>query len=121
MGSLCDISPYLQVLTAKEGELVIARRPKSPADGQKAQEYLLCEHCLSFFYSKTLWQHVEKCPLRPITAPKGNSVRCGKLLLSRFILTPEERSEIEKDVEDLFKHMKETSKNPGISRYVVRT
>ena len=107
------IHHMLQVLKERQGEIVVARRPKSESS-QKAEDYLPCEHCLGFFFYKTLWQHVEKCPLRPSTAPKGNSVRCGKILLSRFIPTPDERTETESNVNELFRNMKETSMNPGI-------
>jgi len=112
--TLSSILLCLQVLKAKEGEIVVARRPKT--GGRNAEEYLPCEHCFGFFYVKMLWQHVKDCPLRVSTAPKGNSVRCGKVMLSRFLPTPEERTATEIQANKLFTHMKETHKNPGITK-----
>nr|CAI5859610.1 unnamed protein product [Callosobruchus analis] len=66
-GFLCllragDYYHNCNVLTTKQGELILSRRPTVLL--QKIGDYVPCPNCLGFFHSDSLWRHVKKnCPL----------------------------------------------------------
>lgn len=53
-----------KVLSLKEGELKVIRRP-SPCDSElDATDFLPCVHCYGFIRKKELWKHVKTCQFK---------------------------------------------------------
>jgi hypothetical protein len=61
------------VLSAKEGSLIVRRRPSNQT--HKSDEYLPCQYCLGLFLKRDLWRHVGKCPFKTSSAALSNNTK----------------------------------------------
>lgn len=94
--------------------MVVARRPTERENcSPNPQNYIPCEFCLAFIRFDCIESHVSRCSNKPITKqPEANYLRNGCAMLAPFLI--DERSNEDKEVDELIENMKETAKNPGL-------
>ena len=92
---------------------MVVRRPYVKS-GYKAKDFLPCEFCLSFHLKSSLWTHIEKCKFKPTEKlASANYVRNALTMMSPF-LKDSNVNEEDAQLEEFFRHMKETTANPGV-------
>ena len=75
----------VKVLTSKEGELHVVRRPSKTRNSK----YLPCIHCYGFYRTGELWHHCKECPLNTTTfgQKQTGTIARAKLLLQGGLLS----------------------------------
>lgn len=86
-----DFNHNLEVLAAKKGQLILARRPNENENFKDVSKFGPCPNCLGFFQKTLLWRHKKKCEskkngdaeIRPKMSIQGESnVIINSIILS---------------------------------------
>ena len=65
-------------VNSKKGDVIPNKRP-SKTSKRRVEDFLPCEHCLGFYYRKTLWRHKRVCPRARGGPTRGRSVQADAM------------------------------------------
>ena len=108
---LGDYHHNKDVLTLKEGQLIVVRNPSTSQNGNtssEAQHYSPCPHCFGFFKNSELWRHCKTCRHKT----NGDSKKYKNIQSHSRLLLP---SFFKEDQENLSKFVLTKMKNDEIA------